>query len=167
MAEQGYFRPRTLQLRSIYQWSVVLANSTDYNQWPHPSSREMVHLLSQDMKVEPILFKNQLPSSMLLIDHILWSNLFPLQHLVQRRRAILETLYIISEGFWFSLAELVMTSLFHFEDKVHHRNLTQAESIPLLFLRLLCQVLEHIGFPIKPRLERRRDCDAVLTVDKW
>ena len=103
---------------------VVLANSTDYRQWPHPSSREMVHLLSCDMTVGPILFKRQLPPSMLLIDHILRSNLFLLQHIIQRREAILEALYRISEGFWFSPAELVMTSLFHFEYKVHHRNLT-------------------------------------------
>ena len=60
-----------------------------------------------------------------------------------------------------------MTSLFHFEDKVHHKNLTQAESTPLLFPRLLCQVLEHIGFPDEPRIESRRDCEVVLTVNRW
>ena len=60
-----------------------------------------------------------------------------------------------------------MTSLFHFEDKVHHKNLTRAETIPLLFPRLLCQVLEHIGFPTEPMLERHLDCDEVLTVDRW
>ena len=60
-----------------------------------------------------------------------------------------------------------MTSLFHFEDKVHRRNLTRAESTPLMFPRLLCQVLEHIGFLAEPRLEYRRDCEAILTVDRW
>ena len=60
-----------------------------------------------------------------------------------------------------------MTSLFHFEDKVHRRSLPRDESTPLLFQRLLCQVLEHIGFPEEPRLEHRRDCEAVLTVDRW
>ena len=60
-----------------------------------------------------------------------------------------------------------MTSLFHFEDKVQHRSLSRAESTPLLFPRLLCQVLEHIGFPDEPRLERRRDCEANLTVNLW
>ena len=60
-----------------------------------------------------------------------------------------------------------MTSLFHFEDKFHHRNLTRAESIPLLFPRILCQVLEHMGFPVELQLERSRDCEAILTVDKW
>ena len=60
-----------------------------------------------------------------------------------------------------------MTSLFHFEDKVHRKSLTRAESTPLLFLRLLCHVLEHIGFPNKPRLEHRHDREAILTVDQW
>ena len=60
-----------------------------------------------------------------------------------------------------------MTSLFYFEDKVHRRNMTRAKSTPLLFSRLLCQVLEHISFPVEPRLERRRDCEAILTVDWW
>ena len=79
----------------------------------------------------------------------------------------MEALYRISEGFWFSPVELVMTSLFHFKDKVHRRNLTRGESTLLLFSRLLCQVLEHIGFLAEPRLERRRDCEAILTIDKW
>ena len=83
--------------------------------------------------VGSILFRRLLPPSMLLIDHILQSNIFSLQHIVQRRGSILKTLYHISEGFWFSSAELIMTSLFHFEDKVHLRNLTRVESTPLLF----------------------------------
>ena len=112
----------------------------------------MVRLLARDTTVGTILFKRQLPPRMLLIDHILWSKLFPLQHIVQRRGAILEALYRISEGYWFSPAELIMIALFHFEDMVHRRDLTKAESTPLLFPRLLCQVLEHIGFPAEPRL---------------
>ena len=79
----------------------------------------------------------------------------------------MEALYRILEGFWFSPAEMIMTSLFHFEDRVHRRSLPRAESMPLLFPRILCQVLEHIGFPIEPRLERRRGCEATLTVDRW
>ena len=60
-----------------------------------------------------------------------------------------------------------MTSLFHFEDKVHRRNLTRAESTPLFFPRLLCHVLEHLGFPAEPRMEPHRDCKEVLTIDRW
>ena len=60
-----------------------------------------------------------------------------------------------------------MTSLFHFEDKIHHRSLSRAESTPLLFPRLLCQVLEHIGFPNEPSLERRPDSAASLAINRW
>ena len=60
-----------------------------------------------------------------------------------------------------------MTFLFHFEDKVHRRGLSRSESTPLLFPRLLCQVLEHMGFPDEPRLERRRNSAANLTVNRW
>ena len=60
-----------------------------------------------------------------------------------------------------------MTTLFHFEDKIHIKNLSRAKAIPLLFLRLLSQLLEHLGFPPEPHLERRRLCEAVFTVEKW
>ena len=127
----------------------------------------MVRLLSGDITVGSVLFRRQLPPHMLLIDHILRSNHFPLQHIVQRRGAILKALFRISEGYWFSPAELIMNSLFHFEDKVHRWGLSRAESTPFLFPRLLFQVLEHIGFPDEPRLERRCDSTTSLTVDRW
>ena len=141
---------RAFDITAALHLPVVLANAADYRQWPHPSTREMVRLLSMDATGGLILFRRHLPQCMLLIDHILRSNMFPLQHIVQRRGAILEVLYRISEGYWFSPAELIMTSLFHFEDRVHHRSLPRTESLPLLFPRLLCQVLEHIGFPTEP-----------------
>ena len=102
---------------------VELANSGGYKDLPQPSQREMVRCLARDTMVGPVLFHRQLPPQMLLWDHLLRSSLFPLQHYVQRRRAILEALYRISEGFWFSPSELIMTSLLHFEDKVHHKGL--------------------------------------------
>ena len=102
---------------------VVLVNSAGYRQWPQPSQREMVRCLARDTTAGPILFRRQLLPQMLLVDHVLWTNLFPLQHYVQRRGAILEALYRISEGFWFSPSELVMTSLLHFEEKVHRKGL--------------------------------------------
>ena len=60
-----------------------------------------------------------------------------------------------------------MTSLFHFEQKIHRKNLTREKVIPLLFPRLLSQVLEHLGFSTEPHLERRRVCKAIFTVEKW
>ena len=99
---------------------------------------------------------------MLLTDHVLRSNLFPLQHYLQRRGAILEALYRISEGYGFNPVELVMTAFLHFEEKVHCKDLAQAEAIPLLMPRLLCHVLEHLGFPEEPRIERWQSCPQIL-----
>ena len=60
-----------------------------------------------------------------------------------------------------------MTSLLHFEEKVHQKKLQGADVIPLLFPRLLCQILEHLGYPEEPRLERRRHCREDFSLDKW
>ena len=100
-----------------------LGNSGGYRDWPQPSQREMICCLARDTTVGPVLFRRQLPPQMLFVDHLLRTSLFPLQHYVQRRGAILEALYRISEGFWFSPSELVMTSLLHFEEKVHCKGL--------------------------------------------
>ena len=59
-----------------------------------------------------------------------------------------------------------MTSLFHFEEKIHRKHLSRAATIPLLFPRLLSHVLEHLGFPIKPHQECRRVCESTFTVEK-
>ena len=158
---------RASDITAALHLPVVLANAAGYRQWPHPSTREMVRLLSMDATGGSILFRRHLPQRMLLIDHVLRSNMFPLQHIVQRRGAILDVLYRISVGYWFSPVEFIMTSLFHFEDRVHRRSLPRVESLPLLFPCLLCQVLVHIGFPVEPRLERRRGCEATLTIDRW
>ena len=88
---------RASDITATLHLPVLLANTANYRQWPHPSTREMVRLLSIDATGGTILFKRHLPQRMLLIDHILRSNMFPLQHIVQRRGAILEALYRISE----------------------------------------------------------------------
>ena len=126
----------------------------------------MVRCLARDTTVGPILFRRQLPPQMLLVDHLLRTSLFPLQHYVQRRGAILEALYRISEEFWFSPFELVMTSLLHFEEKVHRKGLARAEGLPLLMPRLLSHVLEHLGFPGEPCIERRIRCTQVLSTER-
>ena len=144
---------------------VVLANSTDYRQWPRPSQREMVRCLARDTTTGPILFRRQLPRQMLLVDHILRTSLFLLQHYMQRRGAIIEALYRISERFWFSPSELVMTSLLHFEEKVQSKDLARAKTFPLLMPRLLSHVLEHMGFLEEPHIERRISCPQVLSTE--
>ena len=141
-------------------------NSEGYRAWAHPPHREMVRALARDSTAGPVFYRRQLPPQMLLIDHLLRTSLFPLQHYVQRRGPILEALYRISGRFWFSPSELVMASLLQFEEKVHRKDLARAESIPLLMPRLLCYVLEHMGFPSEPRIEMRARCLLVVSVDR-
>ena len=125
----------------------------------------MVRCLARDTTAGPVLFRRQLPPQMLLVANPFRTSLFPLQHYVHRKGAILEALYRISEGFWFSPFELVMTALLHFEDKVHRKGLAQAEGLPLSMPRLLSQVLENLGFPKEPRIERRIRCPLVLSLE--
>ena len=162
-------RPRVLRAADISAdlgLRMPPANSEGYRDWAHPPQREMVRILARDITAGPVLFRRKLPPQMLLIGHLLRTSLFPLQHYVQRRGAILEALYRISEGYWFSPSELVMTSLMHFEEKVNRKGLVRAESLPLLMPRLLCQVLEHMGFPEEPRIEMRVRCPLVLSMER-
>ena len=87
--------------------------------------------------------------------------------MVQRRGALLEPLFRISEGFFFGPHRLIIAALLYFEEKVHRKKLLRADAIPLLFPRLLCQILEHLGYPSEPQLERRRICRDLFTLDKW
>ena len=59
-----------------------------------------------------------------------------------------------------------MISLLHFEEKIHRKDLALAEAIPLLMPRLLCQVLEHMGFPEEPRIELRQSCPQILSRER-
>ena len=161
-------RPRVLRaadISSTLGLHIPPANSEGYRAWAHPPQWEMVRILARDTTAGPVLFRRQLPPQMLLVDHLFRTSLFQLQHYVQRRGAILEALYRLSEGYWFSPSELVMTSLMHFEEKVHRKGLARAESLPLLMPRLLCQVLEHLGFPEEPRIEMRVRCPLVLSME--
>ena len=154
-------RPRVLRATDISAalgLPTELANYGRYREWPQSSQREMVRCVVRDTMTGPVIFQRQLPPQMLLVDHLLRTSLFPLQHYVQRRRAILEALCRISEGFWFSPSDLIMTSLLHFENKVHRKGLVRAEGLPLLMPRLLSQVLEHLGFPEEPRIKRMIRC---------
>ena len=141
---------RAVDISAALGLHIPPANSEGYRAWAHPPQREMVRILARDITVGPVLFKRQLPPQMLLIDHLFRTSLFPLQHYVHCRGAILEALYRISEGYWFSPSELVMTSLMYFEEKVHRKGLVRAESVPLLMPRVLSQVLEHLGFSEDP-----------------
>ena len=78
-------REGTLQVADIaaaFHFPAAPANSANYRLWSHPSSSEMVRVISRDVTAGSILFRRQLPPSMLLINNILRSNIFPLQHTV-------------------------------------------------------------------------------------
>ena len=160
---------RATDITTVLVIPIALVNSTGYRQWLQPSQGEMVRCLARDTTAGPILFCTQLAPQMLLVDHALRNNLFPLQHFVQRRGAILEALYRISEGFWFSPSGTTYShynTLLHFEEKVHRKGLARAEAFPLLMLRLLSQVLEHLGFPEESRIDRRISCTQVLSTEQ-
>ena len=76
---------RASDITAALHLPVVLANTPGYRPWPHPSTREMVRLSSMDATGGSILFRRHLPQRMLLIYHILRSNMFPLQHIIQKR----------------------------------------------------------------------------------
>ena len=157
---------RVADISAALGLQIPQAISEGYRDWAHPPQREMVRILAQDTTAGLVLFRRQLPPQMLLVDHLFRTSLFPLQHYVQRRGAILEALYLISKGYWFSPSELVMTFLMHFEDKVHRKGLARVESLPLLMPILLFQVLEHLGFPEEPRIEMRVRCPQVLSMER-
>ena len=60
-----------------------------------------------------------------------------------------------------------MAVLLYFEEKVHRKKLLRANAIPLLFRRLQCQILEHLGYPSEPQLERRHIFREIFTLKKW
>ena len=153
-------------LRAALGLRIPPRNSEGYRDWAHPPHREMVRALARDTTAGPVFYRRQLPPQMLLIDNLFRTSLFPLQHYVQRMGAILEALYRISGGFLFSPSELVMASLLQFEEKVHRKDLARAESLPLLMPRLLCYVLEHLGFLEEPRLEMRVRCPLVMSLER-
>ena len=110
----------------------------DYRVWAYPSQSDMVHILHRGTSTCPYLLRKELPPSMFFIDALLRHNIYPLQHMVQRRGALLETLFRISEGFFFGPHHLIMVALLYFKEKVHRKKLLRADAILLLFPRLLC-----------------------------
>ena len=58
-------------IAAAFHFPAPSANLANYRLWPHPSSSEMVRVISKDVTAGSILFRRQLPPSMLLINHIL------------------------------------------------------------------------------------------------
>ena len=58
---------------------------TNYRELAHFSQSDMVCILSRGTSTRSFLFMKELPPSMFFLDVLLHSNIFPLQHMVQRR----------------------------------------------------------------------------------
>ena len=123
------------------------ARPEDNKVWAHPSQNDMVHILSRGTSTRSYLLRNELPPSMFLLDALLHHNIFPLQHMVQRRGALLEALFQISEGFFFGPYHLIMTGLLYFEEKVHMKKLLRVDAIPLLFPEVAWSDIRALGVP--------------------
>ena len=114
-----------------------IVSPTDYREWAHLSQSDMVLILSKGTSTRSFLLRKEIPPNMFLLDALLHFNIFPLQHMVQSRGAILEALFRISEGFDFGPYHLIMTVLLYFKEKVHKKKLQRVDAILLLFPRLL------------------------------
>ena len=64
----------------------------DYQVWTHPSQSDIVYILSRGASTRQYLLRKELPPSMCFIDALLRHNIYPLQHMVQRRGALLEVI---------------------------------------------------------------------------
>ncbi|RVX04801.1 hypothetical protein CK203_025008 [Vitis vinifera] len=116
---EPFMTPRGLRYSSRYAFSPIPENLGSFRHWSQYSEPDMVSTLSRGRVTGRTILRRELPPRMLLIDLVLRTNLFPLQHVVQRRGAILDALYRISEGFYFGPHHLVMTALTYFEEKPH------------------------------------------------
>ena len=59
-----------------------LVDPTHFREWSSKSQREMVRILSRRTSGDSVFLRKELPSGTLLVDVLLQSNIFPLQHLV-------------------------------------------------------------------------------------
>lgn len=111
--------------------------------------------------------RSELPNNLWFVDHVVRANLYPCQHRIERRDSFLEAMFKMAEGYWFSPAELVMSALFYFEQRVHVKKLKRATIYDLFFPRLLSQVIESTGLISNVAQERKIDCREIFDQRKW
>ncbi|RVW61816.1 hypothetical protein CK203_065726 [Vitis vinifera] len=115
-------------------------NSTIFKAWANPTELEMVSTLQRSCK-SITSAEGELPPVMFLIDAFLRHNIYPLQHWTQRRGVLLEAC---------SQEEAS-------KSRLHSTPLPKA-AMP---------ILEHLGYPSEPQLERKEICREPFTLDKW
>ncbi|RVW59102.1 hypothetical protein CK203_104563 [Vitis vinifera] len=117
------------QIADAFHIPYAPADPTVFRRWAPLSEWDMVRILSRRTSSQRIIMRRELPLGMLLVDVVLRANLFPLQHRVQRRGAILEALFRISKGYYFGPHHLIMAALLHFEEK-HSPELPEPREVP-------------------------------------
>ncbi|RVW53752.1 hypothetical protein CK203_068970 [Vitis vinifera] len=81
-------------------------------------SAEMVQIVSQNQSINThAVLRREIDLKFWFLDHVLRSNVYPCQHAMQKREQILEALFRIISGQWWTPADLFMAALFYFEDK--------------------------------------------------
>ncbi|RVW35039.1 hypothetical protein CK203_079867 [Vitis vinifera] len=109
------------QIAEAFHIPYAPTDLTAFRRWAPLSEWDMVRILSRGTSAQRTIFRREFPPRMLLVDVVLRANLFPFQHRVQRRGAILEALFRISEGYYFGPHHLIMTALLYFEEKSEPR----------------------------------------------
>ncbi|RVW77778.1 hypothetical protein CK203_063784 [Vitis vinifera] len=143
-------------------------NPAEFQPITRTEAAEMVRIVSQNQSINThAVLRREIYSKFWFLDHVLRSNVYPCQHAMQRREQILEALFRIISGQWWTPANLFMAALFYFEDKVHLKQLQRAKKYPLFFPRMLGTILEYYGFPTKPDKEKKHHCREVYTVSRW
>ena len=80
--------PGVLEARQIAEALHIPFEPNDlsiFRQWSLISERDMVHILSRETFTDSVILRKELPLGMLLVDVVLHSNLFSLQHSIERR----------------------------------------------------------------------------------
>ena len=130
-------------------------NSAEFQPITQIEAVEMVQIVSQNQSINTyVVLRREIDSKFWFLDHVLRSNVYPCQYVMQRREHIREALFRIVTGQWWTPFELFMTALFYFEDKFHLKQLQRAKKYPLFFPRMLGTILEYYGFPIEPGKKR-------------
>ncbi|KAJ9672772.1 hypothetical protein PVL29_002630 [Vitis rotundifolia] len=143
-------------------------NPTEFQPITRSEAAEMVRIVSQNQSINThAVLRREIDSKFWFLDHVLRSNVYPCQHAMQRREQILEALFRIISGQWWTPADLFMAALFYFEDKVHLKQLQRAKKYPLFFPRMLGTILEYYGFPTESDKEKKHHCREVYTVSRW
>ncbi|RVX14677.1 hypothetical protein CK203_011994 [Vitis vinifera] len=82
---------------------------------------------------------------------------YPFRHWTQRRGVLLEALYKMSEGFFFGPHHLIMQPFSTLRRRFTKRSFKEQIAFPSSSQAAM-PILEHLGYPSEPQLERKRIC---------